>query len=55
MTSVFQLAKSTLAKALGPQGPSLPFTIGEPQSNQDYDSLWTLYKGTKKVIITLRH
>ncbi len=46
---MFELAKSTLAKALGPAGPSLPFSIGDPLPNQDYDSIWRLHRGTKKV------
>ena len=50
MSSVFELAKQTLARALGPQGPNVSFTITqEPQPKQDYDSMWTLFKGTKKV------
>lgn len=51
MASVFELAKSTLAKALGPSGPSLPFSIGDPLPNQDYDSIWRLHRGTKKVVL----
>jgi hypothetical protein len=50
MSSVFELAKSTLAKALGPSGPNLPFSIGDPLANQDYDSIWRLHRGTKKVL-----
>jgi hypothetical protein len=49
MASVLEFAKSTLAKALGPQGPALSFTIGETETRQDFDSLFTLHKGTKKV------
>ena len=49
MASVLEFAKSTLVRALGPQGPNLPFSIGEPQGQQDYDCLWRLHKGTKKV------
>jgi hypothetical protein len=46
----FDLAKTTISKALGSQGPSLLFHIGVKVQEQDENSLWTLYEGTKKVI-----
>ncbi len=45
----FDLAKSTISRALGPQGPSLPFHIGPKVLEQDQNSLWTLHEGTRKV------
>jgi SCY1-like protein 1 len=48
MASVLEFAKSTIAKALGPQGPALPFTIGEPELQQERDSIFAIHKGQRK-------
>lgn len=41
-------AKSTLSKALGPQQPSVNFTVGQMSPFQAPQSLFKLYDGTKK-------
>ncbi|KAJ3000789.1 hypothetical protein HDV02_003591 [Globomyces sp. JEL0801] len=46
--SFLDLAKSTFSKALGPQQPTLLFTIGPVLANQDSDSIWVLHSGIKK-------
>jgi SCY1-like protein 1 len=40
--------KSTISRAIGQNGPNLPFHIGQRVLEQDSNSLWVLHDGTKK-------
>ncbi|TPX56494.1 hypothetical protein PhCBS80983_g04505 [Powellomyces hirtus] len=42
---MFEYAKSALSGALGPKGPALPFSIGEPVH---FGPIWTIHDGLKK-------
>ncbi|KAJ3309046.1 hypothetical protein HDV04_000513 [Boothiomyces sp. JEL0838] len=46
--SIFDLAKSTISRAIGSNQPNLLFSIGQPVQQQDLNSIWTVHSGTKK-------
>jgi SCY1-like protein 1 len=46
--SYFDFAKNLTLRALGPQGPDVSFTVGDPLDFQSTNTPWMLHKGTKK-------
>ncbi|KAI8853543.1 hypothetical protein BC829DRAFT_413744 [Chytridium lagenaria] len=48
LANIGNIATNAVSRALGKESLNLPFTIGEPISDQDQSSFWTVHKGAKK-------